>query len=112
MTRRPDSYPAPTERRILESNGNGLALSVPPELVEALAGRVADLIAERTPDRPEAYLNVEQAAEYLAAPVSRIYDLVRADRTNRLISHKDGKRLLFRREDLDRCLTRSDDGEL
>jgi excisionase family DNA binding protein len=76
---------------------NGLALGVPPELIEAIAERTAELLAERLPDKPEPYLNVEQAAEYLAATTDRIYDL----RRQGLPHFKDGTRLLFRREDLD-----------
>jgi excisionase family DNA binding protein len=89
----------------LSLNGNGLALSVPAELVEAIARQVADELAERMPDRPEPYLNVEQAAEYLAAPKSRVYDLVR---DGRLTPYKDGSRSLFRREDLDAALIREE----
>jgi len=81
---------------------NGLALGVPSELIDAIAERTADLLSERLPDKPEPYLNVEQAAEYLAAPKSRVYDLVR---DGRLRAHKDGSRSLFTRADLDAVLT-------
>lgn len=78
-----------------------LALGVPPELVEAIAARVSDLLCERLPTRPEPYLDVNGAAEYLAAKRSRIYELVES---GRLRTHRDGRRLLFRREDLDAAL--------
>lgn len=74
-------------------------------LVEQVAQRTAELLAERTPvdaDAAPAYLSVEEAAEYLACPRSRIYDLV----SRREVRHfRDGRRLLFRRLDLDDALT-------
>ncbi len=79
------------------------ALPVPPALMDAIADRIAERLAERLPNRPEPYLNVEQAAEYLAAPRSRVYELVER---GVLIPHRDGRRLLFRVEDLDAALTR------
>ena len=84
-------------------NGD-LRLAIPPELVEAVAHRAADLLAEQRPAEIEPWLNVEQAAEYLACPRSRVYDL---RRQGRLPCRKDGSRLLFRRPDLDAAL---DDG--
>jgi excisionase family DNA binding protein len=44
------------------------------------------------------WLDVEGAAKHLACPRSRIYALVSA---RRIPHHKDGSRLLFRREELD-----------
>ena len=103
---RTDHLPAPRERRILESTaGNGsFSLGVPGELIEAVAQLTADLLEERLPHRPEPYLNVEQAAEYLAASTDRIYDLCR---DGRLTPYKDGSRSLFKREDLDAWLSRT-----
>lgn len=80
----------------------GLALGVPAELVEAIAVRVSDLLSERLPAPYEPYLNVDEAAEHLAAKKSRIYALVES---GRLRAYRDGRRLLFRREDLDAALT-------
>jgi excisionase family DNA binding protein len=87
------------------TNGSGLSLAVPDELVEALAGRVADLLAERLPHRPEPWLDVDGAADYLACKPHRVYDL-KAE--GRLRFAKDGTRLLFRREWLDACLEEDD----
>jgi excisionase family DNA binding protein len=47
------------------------------------------------------YLNVEQAASYIAAPKQRIYDLLSA---GRIPKHKDGRRVLIRRDHLDAYL--------
>ena len=85
-------------------NQNNLALNVPPELIEVIAELTAEKLAERMPERPEPYLNVQSAAKYLDCPKSRIYDLVR---DGRLTPYKDGSRSVFRLEDLDAALTRS-----
>ncbi len=77
-------------------------LSVPSELVEALAERVAALIAEQATPVLSPYLTVEEAAEYLGRPRSRVYELVAQKRVRH---YRDGRALLFRREDLDACLT-------
>ena len=83
------------------SDGFRMSLGVPPELVEAIAERVADSVIEHLPRPPEPYMNVDEAATYLAAPKSRVYELVER---NRVRVHRDGRRLLFRREDLDAAL--------
>jgi excisionase family DNA binding protein len=68
------------------------------ELLDELADRVAARLAEQVEQRPEPWLTVDQAAEYLACPVSRIYDLKARGEVE---FGKDGSRLLFRREWLD-----------
>lgn len=78
-----------------------LALTVPPELVEHLAVRVADVLAERAPTASDGYLGVEEAAAYLACPKSRMYELVAAKRVRH---YRDGRRVLFKAEDLDAVL--------
>ena len=74
-----------------------LALELPDDLVEALAVRVAELLAARD-HAPEPWIGVEQAAEHLACPRSRIYALASA---GRIPHRKDSARLLFRRAELD-----------
>jgi excisionase family DNA binding protein len=77
------------------------SIPVPPEVIEALAQRTAEIVTERMGQQPETWIGVDQAAEHLACPKSRIYALVSAQR----IPHeKDGSRLLFRRSDLDEWL--------
>src|SRR5256885_1664329 len=90
-------------------------------LVEQLADAVADRLATRLAasghgtnpvfalengsnhgqNTPSPWLNVDGAAEHLACPVSRIYDLVQR---RAVPVHRDGKRLLFKRSDLDHYL--------
>ena len=74
-----------------------LRFEVPDELVEAIAERVAERI-----ERPaEPWLDVKQAAAYIAAPESRVYDLVSQGRVE---CRRDGRRVLFRREWLDTAM--------
>jgi excisionase family DNA binding protein len=84
-------------------NGNGaapgLSLGVPPELVEAIAQRAAEIVLEQqgAAAEPPGYLDVDGAAAFLACPTSRIYRLVSA---KRIPHHRDGSRLLFDRGEL------------
>jgi excisionase family DNA binding protein len=80
-----------------------LELELTPEQEEALAQRVAELLAERQ-SPPSTWLDTEGAAEYLATSRDRIHDLAAA---GRLEPRRDGRRLLFRRADLDAYLERS-----
>ena len=84
-----------------------LQLTLPDTVVHAIAQRVAQLLQPHAGENPQAdrkdgWLGVKDAAEYLACPVSRIYDLVAL---GRLHPHRDGRRLLFQRHDLDAALT-------
>lgn len=88
-----------------ELAGGWHPLAIPPALIEHLADLIADRLAARQPEQLDPYLTVDQAAEYLAAPKSRIYELVER---RRVAVHRDGRRLLFRRADLDAVLRRED----
>jgi excisionase family DNA binding protein len=75
-----------------------LSLTLPDALLEQIACRVAQLLADQpTVDLDESYLDVAAAAEFLACPTSRIYSLVSA---KRIPHHRDGTRLLFNRSEL------------
>jgi excisionase family DNA binding protein len=74
-----------------------LALPLAPEALDVIAERVADLLAQRAAE-PSPWMTAEQAATYLAAPVSRIRKLTM---TGELPHAKDGRRVLYRREELD-----------
>src|SRR5688572_25574547 len=69
------------------TNGAGLSLAVPEDLVERIAERAAELLAERQcPAEPE-LLTVDEAAELLRCKRQRVYDLVSQGRLPHL---KDG----------------------
>jgi excisionase family DNA binding protein len=68
-------------------------------LADALAPRLASRLGQS--EHAERWLSVEQAAEHLACPKSRIYALVSA---RRIPCRKDGSRVLFRASELDAWL--------
>lgn len=83
-----------------------LPVVVPVEIVEYIAARVTELLADevRATDAAAAWLDVAAAAQHLGYATKgrrgrqRIYDLVSQ---RRLRFAKDGSRLLFRRSWLD-----------
>jgi excisionase family DNA binding protein len=77
-------------------NDAGIALGVvlPPDQFEALAQRVAAVLAE---GRDDGFLDVPGAAEYLSTTPKAIYRLVER---RRLPHHRAGGRLLFDRAEL------------
>ena len=83
----------------------GLGDAVLEALADAIAARVivslAPLLAASASSRSP-WLTVEEAAERLAAPRSRIYELTR---TGKLRSYRDGRRVLLRVEDIDQLPT-------
>ena len=70
------------------------------ETLAWLADRLAPILASkiRPDDQAGPWLDVDGAAHHLVCPRSRIYALVSA---RRIPHHRDGSRLLFRREELD-----------
>jgi len=80
------------------------SIPLPPALVEALADQVADRLAERIAPPAEPYIDVDGAAEYLACGKKRIYEL---KEQQKIAAYEDGRRLLFRRSDLDAYLESS-----
>jgi excisionase family DNA binding protein len=75
-----------------------LAVEVPQAVIEAVARRAAAIVIEQQSAAVSPWLSTEQAAEYLAAKPSRIHDLVAL---GKLAPRRDGRRLLFRRDELD-----------
>jgi excisionase family DNA binding protein len=68
------------------------------ELTDELVEQIAALVAERIGERKEpGYMDVKQAAAFLACKPDRIYDLVSA---RRIPHERDGGRLLFDRDEL------------
>jgi len=74
---------------------SALNIELPPELIEAIAKRAAELVEPQA----DVWLSVAEAADHLRCTRSRIYSLVSA---RRIPHHKDGSRVLFRRSELDR----------
>lgn len=76
-----------------------VTLDFPPALIEVIAERAAELIAERQAGPVEdGWMTVDEAAAHLRCPKSRIYSLVSA---RRIPFEKDGSRTLFLRSELD-----------
>jgi excisionase family DNA binding protein len=73
-----------------------LALLVPPQVADALAQQVADIVIARLGDRPE-YLSTEEVAAYLGWPKKRIDNLCAQ---SRIPFHKDGGRRVFVRQEI------------
>jgi excisionase family DNA binding protein len=82
-------------------NGH-LAFTFPPELVEQIAERVADILEQRQrPQSERRWLTVSEAAAYLGAKPQRVYDLRSSGRLGR---HGDGGRALVDRRELDNLI--------
>jgi excisionase family DNA binding protein len=81
-----------------------LTVALPPAVIELIARRAAAIVGETLSAKPESFIGVAEAADHLACKPQRIYDLVSQ---RRLEFHRDGRRLLFRRSDLDAYLART-----
>jgi excisionase family DNA binding protein len=81
-----------------------LVMELTAEQLDAIAERVAARIAESSTAAAPTWLDTRGAADYIAGTVGRIHDLVQL---RRLTPRRDGRRLLFRRDDLDAYLERS-----
>jgi excisionase family DNA binding protein len=76
------------------------------DALDALAELLAPRLAARleTPASTSPWLDAAGAAEYLSTSRDRVYDLVQL---RKLEPRRDGRRLLFRRDDLDHYLVAS-----
>lgn len=86
----------------VDEAAGGLVLPFPPELLEVIAARAAELVEDRA-EAADLWMDVGESAEYLRCKPQRIYDLVSQAR---LEHRKDGRRLLFRRSWIDEYLER------
>jgi excisionase family DNA binding protein len=82
---------------------SAISFNVGDELVERIAHRAAELLAEQSNELAEdGWLRgAERIAAYIDAPRSRVYALVSA---RRIPVHRDGSALIARRSELDRWL--------
>ena len=76
-----------------------LGVDVPPELLEAVAERAAELVLERGADAvlTSPFVSVPEAAELLRCERQRVYDLLSQRRLSRL---KEGGRTLLDRSEV------------
>ena len=76
-----------------------MKIDLPDSLLERLADLIAARIDTRTADRADSpWMTAEQAASYLGCSVSRIRSLTL---TGELPHHRDGRRPLYHRDELD-----------
>lgn len=81
-----------------------VTLELTGEQLDLLALRVAEIVVARTPPTAptaSAFLSVREASELLRASRQRIYDLLS---DGRLTRHKDGSRVLLRRDEIEQYL--------
>jgi excisionase family DNA binding protein len=82
---------------------SGYAFNLPPEFIELVAERAAELVTARhAPQTAQRWLTMEEAAEYLRCKPQRIYDLRSSGRLSRT---GDGSRVLVDRVELDEYLS-------
>ena len=83
---------------------SAFALTLPPEFMAELADALVEQLEQRglrSPGEPEPWISAEQAAEYMAKPLSRVYDLAAK---HGLPHGRDGRSVLFRRSEIDAYL--------
>jgi excisionase family DNA binding protein len=73
-------------------------IEFPDGVLERLAELIAARVNPRTADRVSPWLTAAQAADYLSCSVSRIRTLTL---TGELPHHRDGRRPLYHRDELD-----------
>ncbi len=101
-TTRNDPQASLAARTLDHTNASGVALqlAVPDELLDAIAGRVAELLAPLiAAPAVSPWMAVGEAADYLRCKPKRVYDLISQ---RRIPVHRDGGRVLLRRDELDR----------
>jgi hypothetical protein len=84
---------------------SALSVTVADELVEQIAQRAAELLAERVekPDADGWLRGADKIGAYIDCPRSRVYALASAER---IPVHRDGSALIARRSELDQWLMR------
>jgi hypothetical protein len=70
-------------------------LSLPPDAVEAIAERAAEIVVERLQWVSSPWLTRAQAATYLGLPLSRL------EKDKAIPCHRDCRRVLYHRDELD-----------
>jgi hypothetical protein len=80
-----------------------LRVEIPDQLVEAIAARAAELVADRESPADGWLRGAEAIAEYIGAPRSRVYALATTS-PPRIPVERDGSSLIAKRSDLDRWI--------
>ena len=75
-----------------------IMLNFPLEAVEAIAWHVESRVLERMANERSPWMTAPQAAEHMAAPLSRVRKLTSA---GKLPHYKEGGRVLYRRDEID-----------
>jgi hypothetical protein len=71
-----------------------VALTVPDDVVEAIAARAAELVLAQI-GNGSPWMDREAAARYLSLPVSRL------EKDKAIPCHREGRRVLYNRDELD-----------
>ena len=94
------STPPPPVVRPLE----GLALTLPPAVLEVIVEQVAERLTHRERVVAEPWVGVPEAAAHLGCKPQRIHDLVCRRASSGIPHAKEGSRLLFKLSQLDRWI--------
>ena len=78
------------------------AIELPEAVIEQVAQRAAELLAERHAPAPEPWLTTAEAAAHMGLSTSQLYTLVSQRRRNGIPVTKEGSRSFFRASELDR----------
>jgi excisionase family DNA binding protein len=78
-----------------------LTVELSDEQVRSIAEQAAAIVSQQQTSSAPTWLNTTDAADYIAAKVGRVHDLVQL---GKLMPRRDGRRLLFRRDELDAYL--------
>lgn len=81
-----------------------LELSLAPESLGPLVDHIAELVAERLRRDASPWMSRPEAASYLHLPLSRL------EKRRDIPCYRDGRRVLYRRDELDAWLEAKRDG--
>jgi excisionase family DNA binding protein len=82
----------------------GIDLHLDDQNLERLAAAIARHLEHRGNGSSSPWLTADQAAAYIGAPLSRIRTLTMG---GDIPTHRDGRRVLYNRDELDQWLTNS-----